>query len=85
MGIRFRKSFKVAPGVRFNLSRSGVSTSLGKKGATVNIGKKQATTTVGVPGTGLSFTSSTKCSGSSVFKWSIALLISVLLIGWLIG
>lgn len=56
MSFRFRKSVKIAPGVRLNLSKSGVSTSLGTRGATVNIGKKGVRSTVGIPGTGLSHT-----------------------------
>lgn len=56
MGIRFRKSIKLAPGVRLNISKSGVSTSLGVPGATVNVkpGRK-ARATVGLPGTGISY------------------------------
>ena len=38
MGFRVRKSFKVAPGVRVNVSKSRVSTTLGGKGATYNAG-----------------------------------------------
>ncbi|WP_225024380.1 DUF4236 domain-containing protein [Pseudomonas aeruginosa] len=40
MAIRFRKSFRVAPGIRVNVSKSGVSTSIGKKGLTANLSKK---------------------------------------------
>jgi Protein of unknown function (DUF4236) len=53
--MRFRKSIKLAPGVRLNLSRSGVSTTLGGRGVSVNIGKRGTRATVGIPGTGLSF------------------------------
>jgi hypothetical protein len=64
MGFRFRKSVKLAPGVRLNFSKSGVSTSLGGPGATVNFGKRGTRHTVGVPGTGMSFSSfTTKKSG----------------------
>jgi hypothetical protein len=55
MTMRFRKSIRLAPGVRINLSRSGVSTTLGGRGASVNIGRKGTRATVGIPGTGLSF------------------------------
>lgn len=55
MGFRFRKSFKIAPGVRMNVSRRGVSTSLGGRGATVNLSKRGTRMTVGIPGTGLSY------------------------------
>jgi hypothetical protein len=36
MGWRFRKSIKVASGMRINLSKSGISTSIGGKGFTYN-------------------------------------------------
>lgn len=36
MGRGFRRSFKIAPGVRINVSKRGVSTSVGVKGFTVN-------------------------------------------------
>jgi hypothetical protein len=50
---------KLFPGVRLNLSKSGVSTSIGGKGGTINIGPKGTTATVGIPGTGLSYRTST--------------------------
>ncbi len=54
MAIRFRKSMKIAPGVRVNLSKSGVSTSVGGRGARVNVSKRGTRTTLSAPGTGLS-------------------------------
>jgi hypothetical protein len=57
MSLRFRKTIKLLPGVRLNLSRSGISTSIGRRGATLNIGGKRGPrATVGLPGTGLSYT-----------------------------
>ena len=61
MGFRFRKSIKLFPGVRINLSKSGISTSIGRPGATINISERGTRTTVGIPGTGLSY--SEKISG----------------------
>ncbi len=56
MGFRFRKIFSVLPGVKINLSKSGVSTSLGGHGATVNVGSSgKKTLTLGVPGSGMSY------------------------------
>ena len=56
MGFRFRKSIKLAPGVRLNLTKKGISSlSVGKRGATVNVGKKGTRGTVGLPGSGLSY------------------------------
>lgn len=58
MGFRFRKSIKIAPGVRINISKKGLSSlSVGRPGATVNINRKGTRTTVGIPGSGLSHSS----------------------------
>ncbi|WP_411676723.1 DUF4236 domain-containing protein [Acinetobacter pittii] len=58
MGFNFRKSFKIAPGVRLNVGKKGISSvSIGGKGARVSVGKKGTRTTVGIPGTGLSYSS----------------------------
>lgn len=56
MKWRFRKSVRIAPGVRINLSGSGVSTTLGRRGASLNLGARGARATVGIPGTGISGT-----------------------------
>ena len=63
MGTRFRKSVKVAPGVRATIGNKGASLSVGTKGAryTVNTSGRK-TTTVGVPGTGVSYVSTSSPS-----------------------
>ncbi len=53
--FRFRKTFSIFPGVRINLSKTGVSGSLGGHGATVNVGKDGTNVTLGAPGTGMSY------------------------------
>ncbi len=56
MGFRFRKSIKIALGVRINLTKKGVSSvSIGKRGAIVNVSKKGTRGTVGISGSGLSY------------------------------
>jgi hypothetical protein len=55
MAFRFRKSLRLAPGLRLNLSKGGASFSVGGKGFTLNLGRRGARTTVGLPGTGLSY------------------------------
>lgn len=58
MGLNFRKSIKVLPGVRVNITKKGVSSlSVGGRGARVNMSKKGTRTTVGIPGSGLSYSS----------------------------
>jgi hypothetical protein len=56
VGFRFRRTIKIAPGVRINLSKSGPSVSVGPRGAKVTVGHGRARATVGLPGTGLSYT-----------------------------
>jgi tetratricopeptide (TPR) repeat protein len=51
--LRFRKSIKVAPGVRVNLSKSGVGMSVGTKGVRVGVGPRGRYTSVSIPGTGI--------------------------------
>lgn len=64
MGFRFRKSIKLMPGVKINLSKSGISTSLGGRGATVNISKRGTRTTLGIPGTGITHVSTSKANST---------------------
>lgn len=57
MGLNFRKSITILPGVKLNLSKSGVGISTGVKGARVSLNTKgQARTTLGIPGTGIYYT-----------------------------
>jgi len=64
MGFRFRRSIKLLPGVRINASLSGLSLSLGGRGATVNLSKRGVRRTFGIPGTGLSWSSSSRWDNS---------------------
>lgn len=54
--FRFRRSFRIAPGLRLNIGKRSTSVSVGVRGAHVTFGKSGTRTTVGVPGTGLSYT-----------------------------
>lgn len=57
MGFRFRKSIKIAKGVRLNVGKKSVGLSVGGKGARVSVNSKgRKSATVGIPGTGLSYT-----------------------------
>ncbi len=53
MPIRFRKSIKILPGVRLNLSKSGISVTLGGKLFSLNLGKRGTYANVDLPGSGL--------------------------------
>lgn len=68
MGFRFRKSFKIAPGVKFNVNKKSVGMTFGIKGAHYTINSKgKRTKSVGIPGTGISYTTSSggETSGNS--------------------
>ena len=70
MGLRFRKSIKIAPGVKLNLNKKSMGVSVGTRGAHYSINSKgKKTATVGLPGTGISYTKSSgggnTSSGSS--------------------
>ena len=56
MGLRYRKSIKIAPGVRLNVNKKSVGVTVGGKGLHYTVNSKgQTTKTVGIPGTGLSY------------------------------
>lgn len=61
--MRFRKQIKLFPGVKINLSKSGLSTTIGGKGASLNINKSGTYLNTGIPGTG--FYDRKKISGNS--------------------
>ena len=55
MGFRFRKSIKIAPGVKLNLGKKSTGISVGNKFGGVSINTKTGVTTrVSAPGTGMS-------------------------------
>ena len=59
MGLRFRKSFNILPGVKINLNKKSAGVTLGTKGVhyTINTSGKR-TASVSLPGTGLSYSTS---------------------------
>lgn len=61
MGWRFRKSVKIAPGIRLNFGKKSNSISFGGKGHRVTFNTDgYMTTTNGIPGTGLYYQKRTK-------------------------
>jgi hypothetical protein len=90
MGFRFRRSPKIAPGVRANISKSGISYSLGGRGASVTIGHGKVRRTVGIPGTGISY--STVSGGNSrssdstfifILKFLPLIILAAFLVHWI--
>ena len=68
MALRFRKSIRLAPGIRINMGLRGASLGLGPRGASVSIGKRGVYSNLGLPGTGLS--TRTKLAGGTQIRRS---------------
>lgn len=69
MGLRFRKSFKIAPGVRYNVGKKSHGISIGGRSGGISFNSKSgAHTRVSIPGTGISYT--TKLGGKKKRKKS---------------
>ena len=54
MPIRFRRTFTIFPGVKANVSKSGVSFTVSTRGYHLNFSKRGVKQTVGLPGSGIS-------------------------------
>jgi hypothetical protein len=55
MGLRFRRSITIFPGVRLNVGQGGLSFSFGPRGSSLTAGPRGMYANVGLPGTGLSY------------------------------
>lgn len=56
MGFRFQRRIRIVPGVRLNLSKSGIGGSVGRTGLRLGIdAKRRKYFSLGLPGTGLSY------------------------------
>jgi hypothetical protein len=60
MGLRFRRSWSVLPGIRFNLGLKSGSVSFGMRGLHYTIGTSGSRITAGIPGSGLFWTQKLK-------------------------
>jgi hypothetical protein len=56
MGLRFRRSIRIAPGLRLNVGMKSVSVSAGAHGISYTVGSAGQRASVGLPGTGLYWT-----------------------------
>jgi len=84
MGLRIRRSIKIAPGVRLNIGKKGSSISVGRKGATVNLSNKGTRATVGIPGSGISYTETIGKRREETSQGSSEPSIGSKIIGWLV-
>ena len=55
MPFRFQRRFKILPGLRINVLKSGVSESIGGRGGWFTIGPRETGATVGLFGTRMSY------------------------------
>jgi hypothetical protein len=55
MGLRFRQSIKLLPGLRINFGLRGISVTVGPRGANLSLGTRGTYLNLGLPGTGISY------------------------------
>ena len=66
MQLRVRRSIKIAPGVRLNVGKKSVGLSFGTRGARYSINSSgRRTATIGIPGSGISYSVSSRKKHSS--------------------
>lgn len=69
MSFRFRKSFKLAPGVKINLNKKSSSITFGKKSVHKTFSSTRRTTnSVGIPGTGIHYTQTSSNKSPKISK-----------------
>lgn len=72
MGFKFRKSVKIAPGVKLNFNKKSTGITFGGKGVHYTINSKgKRTKSVGIPGTGLYYSTSSAGSKSRSKKTTV--------------
>lgn len=64
--FRFRRSIKIAPGIKINLNKKSTSLTIGRRGIHTTINGSGVRNTIGLPGSGLSYTSYQKFNESSI-------------------
>jgi len=82
--FRFRRSIRLAPGIRINLGKRSASMSVGVRGAHMTFGGPRGTrSTVGLSGTGLSYTATSETgaraprSGQGALGWLLLAVVGV--------
>lgn len=68
MGLRFRRSVTLCKGVRLNFGKTGMSVTTGTRGFhnTYHFGTGKTTTSIGIPGTGISYVTTSGGSKNTV-------------------
>jgi hypothetical protein len=56
MGLRLYRRVRIAPGFTLNLGKRGASLSMGRRGYHYTLGSRASRATVGMPGRGVSYT-----------------------------
>jgi len=83
MSFLFRKRVRILPAVCFHLSKGGVRTSVGIKGITINIKDDNVRTTASIPGTGLSYrttSTSTPPTRAGIPAWVWVFVVAVIVV-----
>ena len=84
MSLRFRRSIRIAPGVRVNLGLHGAGLSVGPRGLHVGVNRRGMYTSAGIPGNGIYAVHHIRRSSAehpivAGSAWPVILLLAVLL------
>ena len=77
MPFRFQRSIKILPGLKLNVSKSGISASAGVPGAHITLGRRGARGTVGLPGSGASYSEDIAKPGQELSWGRVAVVLAV--------
>ena len=85
MGFRYRKRIQILPFVYLNLSARGASLSFGRRGVHYTVSSTgKRTASVGLPGTGMSYTRTSKASSRGAWAfWIVAALAALAILAWI--
>jgi hypothetical protein len=87
MAIRFRKTVRIAPGLKLNIGKKSASVRVGGKNFGYTTGTKGKTVSASLPGTGLGVTHRVKGSAEPdldwfrIARWGAIICIGLLVIG----
>jgi hypothetical protein len=86
VGLRFQRRIRIAPGLRVNVSKSGIGGSMGRTGLRIGVDAKgRKYFSVGLPGTGLSYRAFFGTPITPVFlKRVVVVAVAVVLLGFLV-
>ncbi len=81
MAIRFRRTVRIAPGLKLNIGKKSASVRIGGKSAGYTIGTSGRTASASIPGTGLGASSRKRQGkGGGVVMAALGIIVSIVVV-----